>query len=136
LYSLQIGQMGPWTKKGNSEMKRLALLLAICSTAAFAASWDGTKGDITLATLDRTVPLAGTFTQEQTTFIIRCSNLGVNAVRVSITYHNGMTGFSGNQQIMVHLSPAGSSKAIFTIPESTITSVSVTELFDGSVTQF
>ncbi len=58
-------------------MKRMLLLLAL-AFSALAASWDGTIGDLTLATSSQA---AG-----QTTFNISCSNPSVTAIRIKVTF--------------------------------------------------
>ncbi|SRR5260370_24716407 len=114
---------------------KFVLLTALLSSALFAASWDGTKGDITLSTTSRVVN-NGAFDQSQVLITVKCSNLAVSAVRVTITYHGAA--WSGTESRLIQLNALRSGTATFPyMSESELSAPPiVTELFDGASTQF
>jgi hypothetical protein len=114
---------------------KLLAIAALLASAAIGASWDGTRGDITIETITRYVR-NDPFGRSEMIVKLKCSNLAVSAVRVTITVHSGE--FTSTTSQLVELGPRRSGVATFpNTSEDRITAPpTVTVLFDGASTQF
>jgi hypothetical protein len=114
---------------------KLAISLLFSSVLGFAAAWDGTKGDITIATVEQTVRV-GEFEQPYMMVAVKCSNPAVSAVRVTITIHSGSFTSTRSQLVEIGVRHSG----VATFPNTVAASVTVppivTMLYDGAVSQF
>jgi hypothetical protein len=119
------------------DVKKL-LLLALLSTALIqAASWDGTRGNITLTTFS---PAAG-----QTTFTVSSTNPSATAIRIKLAFSTPDGELTGYVVKTVDLIPRRLrstnvvSSVSFTLPidQATITGApQITELSDGDTVSF
>jgi hypothetical protein len=119
-------------------MKRLALLLALCSTAVFAAPWDGTKGTVTVSTIGDRNTIA---------VLITCSDVTVEFLSVSVVskfktitrivhsdYQTAIT--CSSLACGAETRNASPSLATFDMPLESVVSISVTELRPGTTQTF
>lgn len=115
-------------------MKLIAAILSLAALAT-AASWDGTRGDLTISTSSRTVQV-GPFVQPVMVITVKCVNLVVSAVRVAVTVHNGE--FTSTESRIIQLNALHSGTATFpnTSEEFVTAPPILTPLFDGASVAF
>jgi hypothetical protein len=117
---------------------KFAALVATLVLGVNAASWDGTKGPLAVATVTFSsgtgtnlpgVPIIPGPLVWHTTIFIKCSDTTVSAVRVRVTYRDS----SGDHSVTRIADFAdGYGGITLTIPLDQITAATFTELKDGS----
>jgi hypothetical protein len=111
--------------------KKLTLLLAVAASASLAASWDGTKGNVTVLTYSYSTDIPGLPTAEPvrtyTMILVKSSDASATALRVTIRYTDGVA--ASTRSIVVDRPTNGLMRiAPFEVSPRQITSVLVEEL--------
>ena len=118
---------------------KLAILALVTAGAAFAASWDGNKGPLAIATFTFSsgigsdappgVPVIPVPHVWHTTIFVKCSDPTVTAVRIRVSYHDAS---GAHTTIFLSELVSGYGGATMPLPLDQIDEVRFTELRDGA----